>query len=55
MPTEWEGVYHRTPLKGQGRRPWVRKSSRPQIDKPGHEGSRRVADNFLWQVRIDDT
>ena len=49
----WE--YHRVPLQGQGRRPWARKLSRPQVDRPGHEGPWGVAENFLrQQVCIDD-
>ena len=35
------GEYHRLPLQGQGRRPWVRELSRPQIARPGHGGSRQ--------------
>ena len=34
------GEYHRLLLQGQERHPWARKLSRPQIARPGHEGSR---------------
>ena len=34
------GEYHCLLLQGQGRHPWGRKLSRPQIARAGHEGSR---------------
>ena len=34
------GEYHSLPLQGQRRRPWGGELSRPEIARPGHEGSR---------------
>ena len=34
------GEHHHVPPKGQGCHPWMKKLSRPQIARPGHEGSR---------------
>ena len=47
------GEHHRLPPQEQGRHPWARKLSRPQIARPGHDDLRKGG----WeqqQVRIDN-
>ena len=51
IPTGWNGVLSSVSLWGKG----ARKSSRPQITRPGHYGSREGGREFLrQQMRISD-